>query len=798
MTFLHIYLKNTKWKKKGRIYIMKIRVKAKASLLALFLLMVAGLFTAIYATSAEDAAPNGLLITCDVDFDDEGNPTKVSDGAAYNNEFWSPLGNGTYSIVFRSEGNEDMVLSADDITITDNNDAEITEEDVFYKETVGTSFVNLAFFKTGEYRLVYVPENGEKQSITFEVGLPDVGFYKTTSAGEDTILYDLDLNETGVSNEFYMILNSNEDMTVSLDSLCVNWDNNKKIDDYLKYEPSGNHCYKITVNPDIVIAGAIDITAKVTVKEKNGDSWYNERTINVRKEKESKLSFADGFTDDGWTDNGPSNLQQNAEYYTGCIWASRPYMSWNALKYGETAVTAEQLKLTDAWGKAVEGTVLKNGEKDGFIGMQFPTTGCYTLRYERENKTLGVLLIEVGYPSVGFYKDETISDNDLLSDSEGGFTFQYGKLSNRTFYVLYNSDNEPDMTISDVAISAYTYDENEEAVALPDDFISKEALSNGKGYKLTIKEKTDKEFNVDVSYKKMYRYEDGSTEEYEDKEAIALSPNGQKETLDMSKAAWNYKEAFTYDGTAKEVTLTGLPEGITVSYTNNKATEAGDYTAKAAFTYDKNIYADPDISKISELKWSIVKKSAASTTTTQAPATSQTPVTTQTPPAEDKIGDTSVVNGNTYQILSTTAGKKEVLYKSGDKKAVNIKIPSTVTINGTAYKVTAIADNAFAGNKKLTTVTIPTSVTKLGKNAFMNCSKLKSVTIPKNVTEIGNAAFKNCKKLNKVTFKGTKIKTIGKDAFKNVNKKITVKVPKSKKSAYKKLLKKAGYKGKVK
>lgn len=768
------------------------KVTAKSIFAALFLVMIAGLFTAIYATSAEDAVQNGLLITSDVEFDDEGKPIKVSDGASYNNECWSPLGNVTYRILFKSEDNEESVLSADDIAITNSDYEEITEDFVI-KETVENGFVNLAFFKVGEYRIVYSPQGGEKQTVKLDIGLPDVGFYKENTASDATILYDLDLNEADASNEFYMILNSTEDMTVTFDSLSVNWDNSKNSNDYLKCTASGNNCYKITVNPDIVIAEPIDITARVTVKDSES-SWDSERTINVSKDNPSTLSNSGDFTDD-WTDNGPSNLQQNAEYYTGLMWVSRPYINWAALKYGEVPVKAEQLKLTDAWGKDVEGTVLKNGEKDGFVGIYFPKTGVYTLRYESDNQTLGVLVIEVGYPSVGFYSNETISDNSLLQDDKGGFAFQYGKLSNRTFYVLYNSDNEPDMTISDVAISAHAW-ENEEEVALPDDFISKEPLSNGKGYKLTVKEKTDKEFSVNVSYKKTYRYEDGSTENYEERETIDLSPNGLKETLDMSKAAWNYKEAFTYDGTAKEVTLTGLPDGITASYTNNKATEAGDYTAKATFTYDKDIYADPDVSKISELKWSIHKKAAEPTTTAQAPTTTQTPATTQTPPTQGKVGDTSVVNGSTYEILSTTS--KEVLFKSGDKKTAKFKIPGTVTINGTAYKVTAIADNAFAGNKKLTTVTIPTSVTKIGKNAFMNCSKLKSITIPKNVTEIGNAAFKNCKKLNKVIFKGTKIKKIGKDAFKNVNKKITAKVPKSKKAVYKNLLKKTGYKGKIK
>ena len=58
--------------------------------------------------------------------------------------------------------------------------------------------------------------------------------------------------------------------------------------------------------------------------------------------------------------------------------------------------------------------------------------------------------------------------------------------------------------------------------------------------------------------------------------------------------------------------------------------------------------------------------------------------------------------------------------------------------------VTAIANNAFSGWDKITSVTIPNSVTVIGSAAFSGCSSVMSVTIPLNVTTIGDYAFANC------------------------------------------------------
>lgn len=112
-----------------------------------------------------------------------------------------------------------------------------------------------------------------------------------------------------------------------------------------------------------------------------------------------------------------------------------------------------------------------------------------------------------------------------------------------------------------------------------------------------------------------------------------------------------------------------------------------------------------------------------------------------------------------------------------DKKIKKVMIPAAITINGTSYKVTAIAKNAFKNNKKLQKVTIGKNVSKIGQNAFRGCTKLKTTVI----------------KTTKLT-KGS----VGKNAFAGSYAKMKVKVPKSKVKKYKKLLRSRGLSSRAK
>ena len=139
-------------------------------------------------------------------------------------------------------------------------------------------------------------------------------------------------------------------------------------------------------------------------------------------------------------------------------------------------------------------------------------------------------------------------------------------------------------------------------------------------------------------------------------------------------------------------------------------------------------------------------------------------------------GKTYTVNKLKYKVTNADmTGKGTVTLFGTTTKKTKLKkltIPTTVKINGAAFKVTAIGNNAFKKFTRLTKVTIGKNVTKIGKNAFSGDKKLKTITI-----------------------KSSKLKSVGKNAIKGIQKKAKIKVPKKQLKKYKKLFKaKTGFK----
>ncbi len=94
-------------------------------------------------------------------------------------------------------------------------------------------------------------------------------------------------------------------------------------------------------------------------------------------------------------------------------------------------------------------------------------------------------------------------------------------------------------------------------------------------------------------------------------------------------------------------------------------------------------------------------------------------------------------------------------------------IDTETTLKGD-YKVKkgtlTIADEAFAGLKNITSITIPNSVASIGGYAFYECIGLTSITLPDGVTSIGDSAFRNCSSIASITLPDS-VTSIGYLAF---------------------------------
>lgn len=142
--------------------------------------------------------------------------------------------------------------------------------------------------------------------------------------------------------------------------------------------------------------------------------------------------------------------------------------------------------------------------------------------------------------------------------------------------------------------------------------------------------------------------------------------------------------------------------------------------------------------------------------------------------AVPKAGTVTTVKDVQYKVTKSDAKNGTVaVVKMAKKTAKKIVIPSSVTIDGYTFKVTAINAKVFQKAKKLTTVTVGANVKEIGAKAFYKCTKLK-----------------------KVIFKGVKAPAIGKQAFKGTAAKCKVTTPKKmvkkQRNLLKTRLKKAG------
>lgn len=94
-----------------------------------------------------------------------------------------------------------------------------------------------------------------------------------------------------------------------------------------------------------------------------------------------------------------------------------------------------------------------------------------------------------------------------------------------------------------------------------------------------------------------------------------------------------------------------------------------------------------------------------------------------------------------------------------------VYIPSYIDIANKRYKVTEIADGAFASMNTVNEVRICDGIIRISSSAFKGCMNLQKVSTPNSILEIGTEAFAECARLN-YFYLGTSMKVFGANVFK--------------------------------
>lgn len=145
--------------------------------------------------------------------------------------------------------------------------------------------------------------------------------------------------------------------------------------------------------------------------------------------------------------------------------------------------------------------------------------------------------------------------------------------------------------------------------------------------------------------------------------------------------------------------------------------------------------------------------------------------------SEDSFSDASGMEAAAeWQNEEAATADEALVFSDGEDIGITYTLSDDgkLVISGTG----SIADDAFAGNTKITSVVISEGVTGIGSRAFTGCTNLTSVTIPEGVTVIDGMTFGNCTSLTSVKL-SEGLTRIGDQTFGRCNALETIEIPAS-------------------
>ena len=305
----------------------------------------------------------------------------------------------------------------------------------------------------------------------------------------------------------------------------------------------------------------------------------------------------------------------------------------------------------------------------------------------------------------------------------------------------------------------------------------------------------------------------GDTHNYEPIKELSATLTVVKGEYDMSNIKFEDK-TVTYDGTLHSLEITGtLPEGVTVTYVNNRKAFAGTYEVTAHFKGDGlNYNPIPDMTATLTIEKATYDMSGVTfkdKTVTYDGQLHACVVEGELPEGVTVYYD-GIYNNfevGVYEITAHFKGDEKNYNPIPDMKATlriteyeynaglytiddvyYQKVDDHLTVKGSkidisgnivlkneidGFKVTEIQANAFALRDNLTSITIPNSITAIGASAFLKCTNLASVVFEEGVTTLAKDTFKGCINLTDITLPNT-VESVGDNAFADCTKLATI------------------------
>ncbi|MBQ7251066.1 MAG: leucine-rich repeat protein [Kiritimatiellae bacterium] len=137
-----------------------------------------------------------------------------------------------------------------------------------------------------------------------------------------------------------------------------------------------------------------------------------------------------------------------------------------------------------------------------------------------------------------------------------------------------------------------------------------------------------------------------------------------------------------------------------------------------------------------------------------------------------------------FATIAVEGGVAVTGFAEGQECPEDLVIQSSLEVGGRRLKVVGVADDAFAGQRALATLSVAEGVRWIGARAFRNCTQLSRVSLPSTLERIGEGAFYGCHLLAEAELAAAVPPEVGTDAFRGVAASGTLAVPEGAEEAY--------------